>query len=440
MAWSDYAIFWHVYPLGFTGAPVHEGAPEGAPVHRLRRLIGWLDYAVELGCSGLLLGPIFASETHGYDTVDYYRIDPRLGDDGDFADLVAAARERGLRIVLDGVFNHVGRGFPRFAEAEAGGPGSAAASWFRPDVAADGTVTYAAFEGHDGLVALNHESPEVAAFVSGVMAYWLDRGASGWRLDAAYAVPPAFWRATLPGVRESHPDAWFLGEMIHGDYAGYAQAAGLDAITAYELWKAVWSSLNDGNFYELAWALGRHDAMLDGTTPQTFVGNHDVTRLATRIEDTRHLGHALAVLCTVGGVPSVYYGDEQAFRGVKEDRAGGDDAVRPAFPDAPSGLAPDGWPTYRLHQRLIGFRRRHPWLVRARTEAVHLTNRAMALRSVAAEADTQVITVLNVGDEAYRFPVEAREIALAECGDPATDPADPLLVPAHGWAVLTAKP
>lgn len=436
MSWSDHAIFWHVYPLGFTGAPL-EGAPDAPPVHRLRHLAGWLDYAIELGCSGLLLGPVFASSTHGYDTVDHFRVDPRLGDERDFDDLVAAARSRGLRIVLDGVFNHVGRGFPRFTEALAAGPASAAARWFRPDVAADGTVTYATFEGHEGLVALNHASPEVVAYVRDVMVHWLDRGASGWRLDAAYAMPPAFWRAVLPGVREGHPDAWFLGEMIHGDYAAYAQASGLDAITAYELWKAIWSALNDGNFHELAWALKRHDAMLDGTTPQTFVGNHDVTRLATRLTDDRHLGHALAVLCTVGGVPSIYYGDEQAFRGLKEDRAGGDDAIRPAFPDAPSALAVEGRPTYRLHQRLIGFRRRHPWLVRARTEPLHLTNHAVALRS--ASADAAVVTLLNVAGEPYRFPIETAGLTLAETGTPPADAADPVLVPAHGWAILSSR-
>lgn len=433
--WSDYAIFWHVYPLGFTGAPA-EGAPGASPVPRLRRLIGWLDYARDLGCSALLLGPIFAASTHGYDTVDYYRIDPRLGDERDFADLVSQARSRGLRIVLDGVFNHVGRAFPRFARALADGPSSAAAAWFRPLAGDDGTVTYATFEGHHGLVALNHESPEVAAFARDVMNHWLDRGASGWRLDAAYRVAPEFWARVLPGVRERHPDAWLCGEMIHGDYAAYARAAGLDSVTAYELWKAVWSSLNDGNFFELAWALKRHDATLDGVTPQTFVGNHDVTRLASRLTDDRHLGHALAVLCTVAGVPSVYYGDEQAFRGVKEDRAGGDDAIRPAFPSGPSELAPDGRPVYRLHQRLIGFRRRHPWLLRARTEPVHLTNQAVALSAASPGADTRVITLLNVSDAPYRFPLELPDLTLAESGPPAS-PHDPLLVPAHGWAVLT---
>ena len=118
MNWAEHSIWWHVYPLGFTGAPVRpEMGPDAGATHRLRRLEPWLDYVIELGCNGLLLGPIFDSETHGYDTLDYYRIDPRLGDEGDFDRLVAACKERGIKLVLDGVFNHVGRGHPLFQRA-----------------------------------------------------------------------------------------------------------------------------------------------------------------------------------------------------------------------------------------------------------------------------------------------------------------------------------
>jgi glycosidase len=412
--WADHAIWWQVYPLGFTGAEKDASTPV---VHRLSQLENWLDYAIELGCSGLLLGPVFASETHGYDTVDHFRIDPRLGDDADFDRLVAQAHARGLRVALDGVFNHVARSF--------NGP----ADWFRRGP--DGTLD--TFEGHEQLVALDHSRPEVSQYVADVLSHWLDRGVDGWRLDAAYAVPAEFWRAVLP--RERYPDAWFFGEVIHGDYAGYVAGSGLDSVTQYELWKAIWSSLNDGNFFELAYALGRHDELLDTFVPQTFVGNHDVTRIATQVEDERHLGHALAILFAVGGVPSVYYGDEQAFRGLKEDRIGGDDAIRPAFPAAPAELSPDGWPTYRLHQRLIGVRRRNSWLTRGRTTVEHLTNQLVALRTVG--DDGVVLLLLNISDQAERFPVDATGLTVGaqpEDGEPA---GDPLLVPPHSWRFLT---
>lgn len=412
-------VWWHVYPLGFTGAE-RTAPPPGTPVrHRLRRLEAWLDYAAELGCTVLQLGPIFAAETHGYDTVDHYRVDPRLGDDDDFDRLVAAARDRGLRIVLDGVFNHVGRGHPRFGDPRY-------AHWFVP---VDGG--HATFEGHHGLVTLNHDHPDVLEYVAGVLDHWLSRGAAGWRLDAAYAMPASFWHKALDQVRPRHPDAWFAGEMIHGDYAGYVAESGLDSVTQYELWKAIWSSLNDANLYELAWALERHNGFLESFVPLTFVGNHDVTRLATRLADERHLGHALAVLFTVGGVPSVYYGDEQGLHGLKEDREGGDDAVRPAYPATPEELGPAGRPVRELHRRLIGLRRRHPWLTRARTAVPHLANTAAALEST---GDGRLVTLLNIGDEPHAFPLDLDGLTVAESSHPVDDPR---LVPAHGWTVLT---
>jgi cyclomaltodextrinase / maltogenic alpha-amylase / neopullulanase len=433
--WADHAVLWHVYPLGFTGAE-RAAIPAGQPViHRLGQLEHWLDYAVELGCNGLLLGPIFASQTHGYDTIDHFRIDARLGDQGDFDALVTAAGQRGLRLILDGVFNHVGREFPAFQAALAGGAATPAARWFKRSSAGG---DFSVFEGHDQLVELDHDEPAVLSYVIEVMSYWLARGAGGWRLDAAYAVEPEFWAKALPTVRESFPDAWFLGEMIHGDYAAYAAEAGLDSITQYEVWKAIWSSLNDRNLFELDHALGRHNSFLDGELAQTFVGNHDVTRLATVLNDSRHIGHALAVLFCVGGVPSVYYGDEQGFRGLKENRAGGDDEIRPAFPASPAELAPDGWPIYRLHQRLIGFRRRHPWLVRARTVAEHLTASAMALRMSgdAGPGAGQVLLLLNVGDEPYSFPLDRGGLTVAEGPAPGAVPDDPMTVPAHSWTIL----
>jgi cyclomaltodextrinase len=424
-----------VYPLGFTGAE-RSALPEGQPArHRLRHLEAWLDYAVELGCNGLLLGPVFASQTHGYDTVDHFRIDSRLGDDDDFDALVSAADQRGLRLILDGVFNHVGREFPPFKAAVAGGPATPAARWFART--ADGS-DYAVFEGHGQLVELDHDEPAVLSYVIEVMTHWLGRGAGGWRLDAAYAVPPSFWAKVVPAVREAFPGAWFLGEMIHGDYAAYAAEAGLDSITQYEVWKAIWSSLNDRNFYELNHALGRHNAFMDGELAQTFVGNHDVTRLASELNDERHFSHALAVLFCIGGVPSVYYGDEQGFRGLKEHREGGDDEIRPAFPATPAGLLPDGWRYYRLHQRLIGFRRRHPWLVRARTLAEHLEPSALALRLRGEAGGEQALLLLNTGDAEVRFPVDASGLSVAETAEARRGPvaSDPLLVPPHSWTIL----
>ena len=283
-AWVSHAIWWQVYPLGFVGA-YPAAAPPDPGQHRLRRLVDWLDHAIELGASGIALGPVFASRTHGYDTTDHHRIDPRLGNEADFDYLVAEAHRRGLRLLLDGVFNHVGVDFAHHREAP---HNDASARWFRGRPG-----RFHTFEGHAELITLNHDNPEVIDYTADVMAHWLGRGADGWRLDAAYAVPQKFWAATLPKVRTLYPDAWFVGELIHGDYAAVVDAAGFDSATQYELWKAIWSGLNDGNFFELDWALQRHNTLLSSFAPLTFIGNHDVTRIASQLEHPDHLAHAV---------------------------------------------------------------------------------------------------------------------------------------------------
>ncbi|WP_076866372.1 alpha-amylase family glycosyl hydrolase [Bradyrhizobium mercantei] len=433
--WIEHAVWWHVYPLGFVGAEREAGACAGV-AHRLEHLVRWLDYAVELGVSGILLGPIFASSTHGYDTIDHFLIDRRLGDDADFDAFVEAARRRGLRIILDGVFNHVGRDSPHFLRAITGGPRSSDASWFHLTWPPDGKEPdCAVFEGHHQLVTLNHHEPAVVDYVIRVMNHWLDRGADGWRLDAAYAVPRQFWQRVLPAVRAQHPDAYVFGEVIHGDYAGFVDETGVDAVTQYELWKAIWSALNDRNLHELAWALARHNAMIDRFVPQTFIGNHDVTRIASQLLDERHIPHALVILMTCGGTPSIYAGDEQAFRGIKERRAGGDDAIRPAFPVAPAELASFGWRVYRLHQELIGLRRRHPWLHRAKSRMIELRNTDLVFEAF--DNGNRLWVALNLADAAVARTIDAAvdrlagSVALRRAGAKTA-----LTLPPHGWAIL----
>ncbi|MGJ7439424.1 alpha-amylase family glycosyl hydrolase [Aquipuribacter sp. MA13-6] len=441
--WVRHALFWHVYPLGFTGAEAELADLVDGPRHRLPHLQAWLDHVVALGASGVQLGPVFASETHGYDTVDHLRVDPRLGDDADLDAFLAAARERGVRVLLDGVFNHVGRGHPAFRSVLEHGPSAPTASWFRlrwpdgveawrPGVEPD----HDDFEGHHHLVALNHDEPAVVDLVVDVMTHWLDRGVAGWRLDAAYAVPTSFWAQVSGRVREHHPDAYLVGEVIHGDYAAVVRDGGLDAVTQYELWKAVWSSLNDHNFHELAHALGRHDEFLQAFTPFTFVGNHDVTRIASRLTDPAHLAHAVVVLATVGGTPAVYAGDEHGFTGVKEDRVGGDDAVRPRFPGTPEELSPVGLPVFHHHQELLGLRRRHAWLHAARTEVLDVADEHLGYVSTDGEQRLLVALSTSASTVAVRVPGATEVLA---GGGSLTDPGTAgarVDLAAGGWAVL----
>lgn len=375
MTLTEHAIWWQVYPLTACGAPIHRPDRAAHPepdAHRLRRLNGWLDHIIELGCSGLLLGPIFASTSHGYDTLDHFQIDPRLGDAADFDALVAAARERGLSILLDGVFNHVG------VEHELVHSGS-------PLIKRDAAGAALAWEGNGDLALLDHARPEVADLVAEVMLHWLRRGIAGWRLDVAYAVPTEFWASVIDRVRNEFPDALFLGEMIHGEYAEFASAAHFDSTTQYELWKAIWSSIQDQNLWELAWALQRHDEFITpGHLPQTFVGNHDVSRIASEIGEPG-AAIAAAILLSLPGMPSIYYGDEYGFQGVKGTGFRADDAVRPELPDRPDEVvAPAGW-LFGWHQQLIGFRRRHEWLARGQVAVADKQNESIDYRVTSAD-------------------------------------------------------
>lgn len=440
-SWHEHVMWWHLYPLGFTGAPVGPGdagtdSGAGAVVHRLGRVEAWLDHVLQLGLNGIALGPIFASATHGYDTVDHFRIDPRLGDENDFDHLVTACRQRGIRILLDGVFNHVGRVHPAFRQVEDQGPAADTASLFRIDWQGwrpGEAVRADVFEGHDALVALNHDSVAVQDLVTRVMVHWLDRGADGWRLDAAYAVPPDFWARVLPAVRGAHPKAWFSGEVIHGPAAEIARASTVDSLTQYELWQGIWHAIADLNLHELAHALGRHNELLATFVPSTFVGNHDVTRIASSV-GTHFVPHALAVLFTVAGVPSVYAGDEFAMTGVKEQRLGGDDAVRPEFatqPPTPDELAPAAQVVLHAHQALVALRRRNPWLVRAHCDVVHLTNTAIVVRT--ASGAGAVVIALNLDDAAVRLP--AADDCTLVCGDGHLV-GGLVDLPPRGWVVL----
>lgn len=433
-------IWWHAYPLGLTGAypasPSPDDADPGAHGAPLTRLTRWLDHAASLGCTGVLLGPVFASESHGYDTLDHVAVDPRLGTDADLDALLARARELGLAIVFDGVFSHVGRGFGPVAAALAGGPGSPQAAWVRWTPSG----TPAVFEGHDALVALDHGSDVVADHVVAVLSHWLDRGIAGWRLDAAYAVDPDFWAHVLPRVRERHPDAWFLGEVIHGDYAAWCERTGVDTVTQYELWKAIWSSLADHNFFELDWTLRRHLEHGARIVPQTFVGNHDVTRIASRFDGDARLGVALALLLTLPGTPSIYAGDEFGLQAVKEERAGGDDAIRPAFPDDPRDWAE--LPGARgdvldLHRRLIALRAARPWLATASVEVALLANERLVL--VHGDGTQRLVSAYDLSGAAWsvrdaRLPGDASQLRRVE----GSAWGDDDLVPAGGWAIWEA--
>lgn len=388
--WPATAIWWHVYPLGFVDA---ETSAVTEVRHRLPHLVNWLDYVIELGANGLLLAPVFASSTHGYDTLDHYRIDPRLGDDQDFDTLLAEAKARGIRLCLDGVFNHLGREHIRVRRAIAAGPGTPEGSWIK--WSDDGQPWY--FEGHPVLVELDLSNPEVVDYIVDVMNYWLDRGVDAWRLDAAYSAGADAWRTIVDRVREAHPDVWIFGEVIHGPYDEFVTASGVDTVTQYELWNLLWNGLKERNLWQLDWALKHHRELCESFRPQTFLSNHDVTRIASQLDEPRHLEIAAALLMLLPGIPSIYAGDEQGFTGIKQDGPHGDDAVRPPFPESPDGLAPFGADLYRRYQEIIGIRRRNPWLVDADVTTSNLSNTWITI--TLSRGDDRLVLDINVADK-----------------------------------------
>lgn len=437
--WVGHAVWWLVYPLGFVGAyPEGESGPPAPGEHRLARLLPWLNYVKRHGATGIALGPVFESETHGYDTVNHFKIDPRLGDDSDFDALVAEAHRLGLHVQLDGVFNKVARTHPRALEALAGGPDSRAMEWFKSWRYDDESELSDADGTENSLIELNHNSPAVQDYVVDVLSYWLDRGVDSWRLDSAYKVPTTFWASVLARVRESHPDAYFVAEVINGDYASFAKAATVDSVTQYELWKAIWSSLDSQNLFELEWAVLRHNALLESFVPLTFIGNHDTSRIASMIGDPRHLPHAVALLATLGGTPTIYAGDPHMAKALKEDGPGGSVAVRPEFPVNPNDMPDDAdvFEFFETYKQLVGLRKRNPWLHRAHVEPLLVENKHVALRlrpHDAAPGDTRAIRLLlNLSDQPIPKPVNLPPDNFLHC-DPQT--AETGILAPHGWAI-----
>ncbi|MDO4791350.1 MAG: alpha-amylase family glycosyl hydrolase [Buchananella hordeovulneris] len=450
-SWVETTCFWHVYPLGMAGV-LHGPRDDFPDPGGLDIVSSWLDHAKGIGFRGLQLGPIFASSSHGYDTVDHMRIDPRLGDDASFERLVGALRFRNMRLLLDGVFNHVGSNHPWVEDVRAKGRDSEFYSYFHVtwNVSTGEGPYFHDFEGHPNLVTLNLRNPQVQDYVVDVMCHWLERGADGWRLDAAYCLDPAPLAQIARRVQEIHPEAFIYGEMIHGDYAQFVARSGIDSVTQYELWKSIRSSLRDRNLFELDWNLRRHNSLLDRFVPVTFVGNHDVTRIASALPDPRDAAIATAILMSVGGVPLVYYGDEYGLPGVKEDRPGGDDAVRPAFPPPwDFHPRPEQDAAAGLHYHLLRWRSERPWVTTARTEFLELTNQSAVVAIRAAQSGDDVPAgppqearlALNLSDEIVELPVPGALAVDAgtHCQVVGGGSLARVRMAPHGWALLSVQ-
>ncbi|MCU0485053.1 MAG: alpha-amylase family glycosyl hydrolase [Anaerolineales bacterium] len=321
--WSFDTIFYHIYPLGLTGAPSRNDFSR-QPEPRLEQVQGWIPHLKQLGVNALYLGPLFESTAHGYDTADYYHVDRRLGSDETLVHLSAALHENGIRLVLDGVFNHVGRDFWAFRDVLQRGAASPYCDWFQ-NLRFEGrspwgdSFTYEGWAGNYDLIKLNLSNPDVRNHLLGAVVSWMVTFAiDGLRLDAADVIDPAFLKMLASFCKTRRPDFWLLGEIVQGDYRSLANPEMLDSVTNYECFKGLYSSLANTNYFEIAYALNRQfgeSGLYRGLPLYNFVDNHDVNRAASNMRQPAHLYPLYLLLFTMPGVPSIYYGSEWGLEG-----------------------------------------------------------------------------------------------------------------------------
>ena len=332
MAWYDEAVFYHIYPLGLSGAPKQNDY--GEPVHRLPTLLPWIEHIRKLGFTALYIGPLFQSVGHGYETTDYRLLDSRLGTNEDLKDFVEACHKAGIRVIFDGVFNHTGRDFFAFKDIQANRENSAYRDWycnvnFWGNTEYNDGFSYDNWGGYNLLAKLNQRNPAVRDYICDVIRFWVSEfDVDGIRLDAADVLDFEFMKALRRTADEVKSDFWLMGEVIHGDYSRWANDNTLHSVTNYALHKGLYSGHNDHNYFEIAHTVQRTMSMVPGNIRlYNFVDNHDVERISTKLMNKAHYMPVHILLYTLPGIPSVYYGSEFGIEGRKERYS--DDSLRP---------------------------------------------------------------------------------------------------------------
>ncbi len=335
--WINESVFYHIYPLGFCGAPKYNEGEKTA-ANRIKKVEEWILHFKELGVNAIYFGPIFQSIAHGYDTSNYYITDSRLGGIEDFKQVFKKLHDNGIKIIIDGVFNHVGRGFWAFNDVQHNLAESRYKDWFynldfnKQSPAGDG-FSYEMWEGNADLIKLNLKNPEVCNHLLGAVKMWIEElEIDGLRLDAADCVDKDFFRMLRSFTKGIKEDFWLMGEIIHGDYNEWANQEMLDSVTNYECWKGIYSSHNDKNYFEIAYALKRQFAeggIYKNLCLYNFLDNHDVNRIGSMLQNSDNLKNCYAMMFFMPGVPSIYYGSEWGIKGEKGNGATTDDAIRP---------------------------------------------------------------------------------------------------------------
>ena len=321
MNWINDAVFYNIYPLGFCGAPKQN---DGILTYRLDKIYDFIEHFKELGINAIVFNPVFESSRHGYDTIDYYKIDCRLGDNESFKKICDTLHKNGIKVLLDGVFNHVGRDFFAFKDIQQNGMSSIYCNWFhnirfdRQSPKGD-NFSYEGWAGHYDLVKLNLQNDYVSSHLLDAVKFWIDEfDIDGLRLDAADCVDLEFFKKLRSTCKSKKPDFWLYGEITSGDYNRWANDNTLDSVTNYEVYKAYYSCHNDRNYFEFAHSLDRQYGqygIYKNLYMYNFVDNHDVNRLASSLNDKSLQKNAYTLMFTMPGAPSIYYGSEFGIEG-----------------------------------------------------------------------------------------------------------------------------
>ena len=410
MSWYNEAIFYHIYPLGLTGAP--KTNDYSAPVSRLNTLLPWIDHIKEIGCTALYIGPLFESVGHGYETTDYKKLDSRLGTNEDLKNFVAACHEKGIKVIFDGVFNHTGRDFFAFKDIQQNREHSRYLNWycnvnFGGNNEYNDGFSYENWGGYNLLVKLNQRNPEVQNYICDVIRFWVSEfDVDGIRLDAADVLDFDFMRALRRTAAEVKEDFWLMGEVIHGDYSRWVNGETLHSVTNYALHKALYSGHNDHNYFEIAHTV-KYLQNMGNLDLYNFVDNHDVERIYTKLSNKAHFAPVHVLLYTLPGVPSIYYGSEFGIEGKKEKFS--DDSLRPALNIEDYADAVQKNPCTALIAALGKVRQHTPALSYGSYAELQLTNRQFAF---ARDLDgVRVIVTVNNDDNAAGMSLPAGNCA-----------------------------
>ncbi len=415
MAWYDEAVFYHIYPLGLTGAPKENSY--GEPEHRLNTLIPWISHIKEIGCDAVYIGPLFESVGHGYETTDYKKLDSRLGTNEDLTNYVKECHKQGIRVILDGVFNHTGRDFFAFADIKKNRENSPYKDWycnvnFYGNNEYNDGFSYENWGGYNLLVKLNQHNPAVRDYICDVVRFWVrEFDIDGIRLDAADVLDFNYMQALRAVAEEIKPEFWLMGEVIHGDYTRWVNEGTLHSVTNYQLHKALYSGHNDHNYFEIAHTVknlyAKGGNRPDGLKLYNFVDNHDVERIYTKLNKKAHFTPVHILLYTLPGVPSVYYGSEFGIEG-KKDRFS-DASLRPALSLSDYADAVEKNPFTRLISALGKVRKHTPALSYGDYRELLLTNRQYAFSRN--HNGASVLVTVNNDDSDYVMTLPAGDAA-----------------------------